>query len=527
MNRLICGDVGMGKTEVALRAMFLAWVNGFQVALLAPTTLLCEQHYRKVLERFAPLHAKVKRYSRFNSNKENAQVAEDMVSGDLDIVVSTHKLLHFKGDFANLGMLVIDEEHRLGVLQKEKIKEKFPHIHILSLTATPIPRTLNMAMHGMMKMSLINSPPKSRKEVVTEVCGFGVEVVNEAIERELSRGGQVYVLYNEVKSITSFQEELQRMLSDKSARFGIAHGQMPEDELEAVMMDFYYRRIDVLVCTTLIESGIDIPNANTILVYNAHNYGLAQLHQVRGRVGRSIHQAYCYLFVPRSGLSPRAKSRIESIRKYTALGSGIHIAMQDLEIRGGGNFLGKEQSGTIKKMSFSLFMNFLERAIQTQRGIIPMQEFRLEAYFGIGIAAEYIADVNQRISFYRKLVSSRDQFEIDTIAADMIYQYGKLPPEVEFVLHLYKIRIRLQKLGFSGLELLPDCFEFQLGEQHNLAVEKLVELVTQEPGFSLIQDYQIRVLKSLPDRTIAMNILQDVTSRFETVQLAELSLEEV
>ncbi|MEK9766577.1 MAG: transcription-repair coupling factor, partial [Thalassolituus sp.] len=436
MDRLVCGDVGFGKTEVAMRAAFMAVQSGKQVAVLVPTTLLAQQHYQNFADRFAEWPVKVDVLSRFKSAKETQAALDRMLEGKTDIVVGTHKLLQKDVQFDHLGLLIIDEEHRFGVAQKEKIKALRAEVDILTLTATPIPRTLNMAMASIRDLSIIATPPAKRLSVKTFVRQQDEATTKEAVLREILRGGQVYYLHNEVKSIEKTARELSEAIPE--ARIGVAHGQMSERELESVMSDFYHKRFNMLVCTTIIETGIDIPSANTIIIERADKFGLAQLHQLRGRVGRSHHQAYAYLLTPPpKQLTKDAEKRLEAISAAQDLGAGFMLATHDLEIRGAGELLGDEQSGQIETIGFTLYMEMLEQAVNAIRsGKEPSVDLAathgadVNLHIPALIPEDYLPDVNGRLTLYKRIASAKDDHALKELQVEMIDRFGLLQEQV-------------------------------------------------------------------------------------------------
>jgi len=414
MDRLVCGDVGFGKTEIAMRACYMAIADQKQVVLLVPTTLLAGQHHQSLSDRFADWPVKIELMSRFRTKKENDEVIEGLANGQVDIVVGTHRLLQKDIDFKELGLMVIDEEHRFGVRQKERLKQLRSQVDILTLTATPIPRTLNIALSGMRDISVIATPPKSRLAVKTFVREWDDTVIKEACLREIRRGGQVYFLHNEVSTIANMAEQLQTLIPEATIEF--AHGQMPERQLETVIRDFYHQRFNILLCTTIVENGIDIPSANTIIINKADKFGLAQLHQLRGRVGRSHHQAYAYMLTRnKAALSDDAHKRLTAIANFNELGAGFALASQDLEIRGAGELLGESQSGSMDQVGYSLFNQFLESAmksIKAQRddeedGLTGSVAANLHTEINLHIPAlfpeDYIPDVNLRLTLYKRI----------------------------------------------------------------------------------------------------------------------------
>ncbi|MDP5205993.1 transcription-repair coupling factor, partial [Alishewanella sp. SMS9] len=455
MDRLVCGDVGFGKTEVAMRAAFVAVNGGKQVALLVPTTLLAQQHFENFKDRFANWPVRVEVLSRFVSPKAQKAILEDVSNGKVDIVIGTHKLLQDDIKLHDLGLLIVDEEHRFGVRQKEKIKALRANIDILTLTATPIPRTLNMSMSGMRDLSIIATPPARRLAVKTFVREYENGLLREAVMREILRGGQVYFLHNDVASIEKMAADLQELIPE--ANIAIAHGQLRERELEQIMADFYHQRFNLLLCSTIIETGIDVPTANTIIINRADNFGLAQLHQLRGRVGRSHHQAYAYLMTPPpKRLSKDAEKRLEAIASLEDLGAGFALATHDLEIRGAGELLGDEQSGQIESVGFSLYMEMLEEAVQALKaGRVPSLEAMLSQQTEMDLKLpalfpeSYIPDVNLRLSFYKKLASAKNPEEIDEVQVELIDRFGLLPDAAKNLVAVAELKLQAQALGIK------------------------------------------------------------------------------
>lgn len=453
MDRLICGDVGFGKTEVAIRAAFKAVMEGKQVAVMCPTTVLAAQHYNTFRERFAAYPIRVELLNRFRSPKEQKEVVEGLRVGAVDVVIGTHRLLSKDVKFHNLGLLVVDEEQRFGVAQKEHIKRLRTQVDVLTLTATPIPRTLHIALGGLRAMSVINDPPFGRLPIRTIVRPYDDDVVREAILRELERGGQVYYVHNRVQSIYHVAQHVQELVP--FARIRVAHGQMPDDELEEVMLGFYHHDFDVLVCTTIIENGLDVPNANTLIVERAHRMGLAQLYQLRGRVGRSDRQAYAYFFYRNDAkLDERAQQRLNALREFAGLGSGLKLAMRDLEIRGAGNLLGAEQHGAMVSVGFELYAEMLAEAIRELRGQ-PEETFFLppvDVPVNVYIPPAYIADESQRIFFYKKMAAVRKMQDVDEIEAELRDRFGPLPEVVRNALWLLRLRLQAARLGIAEVK---------------------------------------------------------------------------
>ncbi|MCW3174007.1 transcription-repair coupling factor [Shewanella subflava] len=487
MDRLVCGDVGFGKTEVAMRAAFVAVNAGKQVVVLVPTTLLAQQHYENFKDRFADWPIVIEVMSRFKSAKEQSQVVEDLGKGKVDIVIGTHKLLTAEANFDNLGLLIIDEEHRFGVRQKEKIKALRANVDILTLTATPIPRTLNMAMSGMRDLSIIATPPAKRLAVKTFVREYDIATVREAILREILRGGQVYYLHNNVETIEKAAQEIRDIIPE--ARVVTAHGQMRERDLEKVMSDFYHQRFNVLVCTTIIETGIDVPSANTILIHRADMFGLAQLHQLRGRVGRSHHQAYAYMMTPHpKRMTADARKRLEAIDALEDLGAGFLLATQDLEIRGAGELLGDEQSGHISKIGFSLYMEMLESAVKAlKEGKEPSLAYMMNAICDIDlrIAAllpeDYVSDVNMRLSLYKRIANCDSERMIDELKVEFIDRFGMLPDPTRNLMDITLYKHQATELGLQRIEMHAKGGSIEFGPQHKIDPMFIIDLLQKQP----------------------------------------------
>lgn len=488
MDRLVCGDVGFGKTEVAMRAAFVAVQNGKQVALLVPTTLLAQQHFETFRDRFADWPITVEVISRFKSGAEQQKALEQVKSGNIDILIGTHKLLHGDIDYSNLGLLIIDEEHRFGVRQKEKLKALRANVDILNLTATPIPRTLNMALSGIRDLSLIVTPPAKRLSVKTFVRDYQDSLVKEAVSRELLRGGQVFYLHNEVKSIERCADHLQEIIPQ--ARICVAHGQMAERDLERIMADFYHKRYNILVCTTIIETGIDIPSANTIVIERADKFGLAQLHQLRGRVGRSHHQAYAYLLLPEhSRLSNEAHKRIEAIQAANTLGAGFTLASHDLEIRGAGELLGDEQSGHMQKIGFSLYTEMLEEAVNAiKAGRTPNPELRLQSAVEINlripalIPEDYLPDVHTRLIMYKRIANCKDGDELEDLQVEMIDRFGLLPRPVKLLFRVTRLKLRCQQFGIAKIDVNVSNGRIEFQAETRVDPLSLVQLIQSDPA---------------------------------------------
>jgi transcription-repair coupling factor (superfamily II helicase) len=506
MDRLVCGDVGFGKTEVALRAAFVAARNQKQVAVLVPTTLLAQQHFNSFSDRFADWPVTVEVVSRFKSTKELTEVMRRARSGDVDILIGTHKLLQNDFRFKDLGLLIIDEEHRFGVKQKEVIKALRAEVDILTLTATPIPRTLNMALGGMRDLSIIATPPARRLSIKTFVREHNIALVKEAVLRETLRGGQVYYLHNEVKTIEETARKLREILP--GLNIGVAHGQMRETQLEQVMSSFYHRQQHVLVCSTIIETGIDIPNANTIIIERADKFGLAQLHQLRGRVGRSHHQAYAYLLTPpQSAITTDAVKRLEAIEAAGDLGSGYLLATHDLEIRGAGELLGDEQSGQIHSVGFSMYMEMLQRAVDAlRRGEIPDVDAPLDQGTEVNLHSpalipdDYLPDVNSRLILYKRIAAAANDKELRNLQVEMIDRFGLLPRQVDNLFQVSKLRLRAQDLGIRSIDAGPEGGSIDFKGTTTVNPLNLVKLVQSDPRrYKLAGATRLRFEQQLPD----------------------------
>lgn len=494
MDRLVCGDVGFGKTEVAMRAAFIAAQNGKQVAVLVPTTLLAQQHYQSFQDRFADWPIQVDVLSRFKTAKEHQKVIEHLESGKTDIVIGTHKLLQEDIKFKSLGLLIIDEEHRFGVQQKERLKALRSNIDILTLTATPIPRTLNMAFSGIRDLSLIATPPARRLSVKTFIQDYQDAIIQEAVLREIMRGGQVYFLHNDVATIERMTRDIEKLIPEARASF--AHGQMRERELEQVMSDFYHRRFNVLVASTIIESGIDIPSANTIIINRADKFGLAQLHQLRGRVGRSHHQAYAYLLVPsRKTLTSDAEKRLDALAAYEDLGIGFTLATHDLEIRGAGDLLGEGQSGNMQAIGFTLYMDLLSRAVEALKSGKPIEtDFEKSIKHGAEIELQipalipdkYLGDVHLRLQCYKKIASAKTPAELDEIQVEMIDRFGLLPDATKNLFAATLLKQKAEMLGIVKIEANSKGGKIEFSEKPNIDPMKIIKLIqTQSQRFRI------------------------------------------
>jgi len=475
MDRLLCGDVGYGKTEVAMRAAFKAVYDGKQVVVLVPTTLLCEQHFRVFSQRFEPFGVKVQYLSRFKSPAERRKTLQAFERTEVDILIATHSLLRAKASFRNLGLLIIDEEHRFGVAQKERLKALRRTVDVLSMSATPIPRTLQMALTGLRDMSLLESPPEERLAVKTVISVFEPGLIREAIRRELQRGGQVFFVHNRVQDIHRVQELLRRLLPE--LRLGLAHGQMPERQLEATMTAFLGGELQVLLCTAIIGSGLDIPTANTLIVNRADMMGLADLYQLKGRVGRGAEQAYAYFLVPReAGLTAQAQKRLQALEELSYLGAGFKVALKDLEIRGAGNLLGPEQSGYIREVGFDTYVELLQEAVAELKGLrppareLPGVQLRLNAL----VPQEYVADVSVRLGIYRRLGMAQDAQELQRLAAELRERFGPLPQELQALLEVMHLRLLAEAHQVRSITQLDGRLRFSLAQGASPSVQGLL-----------------------------------------------------
>ena len=512
-DRLICGDVGFGKTEVAMRAAFMAVQSGKQVALLVPTTLLAQQHYETFRDRFADWPVQIEAISRLRSDAEVSEVGRKLASGSVDILIGTHKLLGQAKQFRDLGLVIIDEEHRFGVRQKEQLKALRAEVDVITLTATPIPRTLNMAMSGLRELSIIATPPARRLSIKTFVMEKRRHVIHEAITRELKRGGQVFYVHNEVKTIDTVADELAEWIPE--ARIGVGHGQMPKRQLEQVMNDFYHRQLNILVCSTIIENGIDVPNANTIVIDRADRFGLAQLHQMRGRVGRSHRQAYAYLLTPHpKAMTPDAAKRLEAIEAAGELGVGFTLATHDMEIRGAGELLGDEQSGQIESVGFALYTELIERAVQAIReGKAPDLESPLEPvsqdvnlHVGARIPEDYLPDVHARLILYKRIANATNEDELTDLRVEVVDRFGPLPEPLTQLFRITGLKLRMQALGVRQLDLGPSGGRLEFATDTRVDPMTIVKLVqTQTATYRLEGATQLRVTRQLGDFEARIN----------------------
>jgi transcription-repair coupling factor (superfamily II helicase) len=514
MDRLVCGDVGFGKTEVALRAAFMAVMGGYQVAVLVPTTLLAEQHFNNFSDRFSAWPVKLAELSRFRTPREQAEALQALKDGKIDIVIGTHRLIQKDVKFARLGLVILDEEHRFGVRQKEQLKALRAEVDVLTLTATPIPRTLAMSLEGIRDFSVIATAPQKRLAIKTFVQSFSGGLIREAVLRELKRGGQVYFLHNEVSTIENMRERLEKLLPE--ARIRVGHGQMSERELEQVIRDFYQQRYDILLCTTIIETGIDVPTANTILINRADKFGLAQLHQLRGRVGRSHHQAFAYLLVEEDRtLTPQAKKRLEAIQLMEELGSGFHLARQDLEIRGAGEVLGEKQSGEILEVGFSLYNDMLTDAVASLKagkepdmsqplGVVSEINLHLPALLPV----DYCPDVHERLVLYKRLASAHDAEDLTQLQEELIDRFGLLPDPARALLDTHKLRLAAKPLGILKVDASSDSILLQFVPQPPIDPSRIIQLIQSRRDIKLAGENRLRWNAASPAEARAANVIK-------------------
>jgi transcription-repair coupling factor (superfamily II helicase) len=511
MDRLVCGDVGFGKTEVALRAAFIAVMGGKQVAILAPTTLLAEQHAQTFADRFADWPVRIAEMSRFRTGKEIANAIKGMQDGTLDIVIGTHKLLSDDVKFTRLGLVIIDEEHRFGVRQKEALKSLRAEVDVLTLTATPIPRTLGMALEGLRDFSVIATAPQKRLAIKTFVRSENDSIIREAVLRELKRGGQVYFLHNEVETIQNRLAKLTEMLPE--ARIAVAHGQMHERDLEKVMRDFVAQRYNILLCTTIIETGIDVPTANTIIMHRADKFGLAQLHQLRGRVGRSHHQAYAYLLVNDvQGLTKQAQRRLDAIQQMEELGSGFYLAMHDLEIRGAGEVLGENQSGEMLEVGFQLYTDMLNEAVRALKaGKEPDLAAPLSTTTEINLhtpallPADFCGDVHERLSIYKRLANCETQSAIDDLQEELIDRFGKLPDPARALVETHRLRIAARTVGIIKIDAHSEAANLQFMPQPPIDPMRIIHLIQNQRHIKLNGQDKLKITANMPDLAARVN----------------------
>jgi transcription-repair coupling factor (superfamily II helicase) len=503
MDRLICGDVGFGKTEVAMRAAFVSLQSEMQVAILVPTTLLAQQHFNSFQERFSQWPINVAVLSRFQTPKEQKTIIHQLALGNIDLLVGTHRLISGKLQFKNLGLLIIDEEHRFGVRQKEQLKAYRANVDILTLTATPIPRTLNMSISGMRDLSMIMTPPAKRLSIKTFVHPYAISLIKEAVQREISRGGQIFFVHNSVKTIEQTAQELSSLFP--KIKVAVTHGQMPERELETIMNGFCHQRFHLLVCTTIIETGIDIPNANTIIIHRADKLGLAQLHQLRGRVGRSHHQAYAYLLTPpKKQMTSDAIKRLDAIGKLNDLGAGFVLATHDLEIRGAGEFLGDEQTGHMQNIGFDLYMDLLNRAIShlklgNDRTLHDIESEQIDIHLGKSalLPDSYIHDVSVRLSFYKRMANAQNKSDLHSLKIELIDRFGLLPTAVNMLFKVSEWRLQLTPLGILKLYVEDDFWRLDFSSTPTINTSSFIRLIQSNPKrYQLLQGTQLKVIQT-------------------------------
>lgn len=516
MDRLVCGDVGFGKTEVALRAAFAAVADGKQVAVLCPTTLLAEQHFQTFSDRFADWPVNLVELSRFRSRPEVTAALAGVAAGTIDIVIGTHKLLAEDIRFDRLGLVIIDEEHRFGVRQKERLKSLRAEVDVLTLTATPIPRTLALSLEGIREFSVIATAPQRRLAIKTFVRQESGSLIREAALRELKRGGQIYFLHNEVETIENRRARLAELLPE--ARIQIAHGQMPERELERVMRDFYQQRFNLLLCTTIIETGIDVPTANTIIIHRADKFGLAQLHQLRGRVGRSHHQAYAYLMIPdEDALTKNAEKRLEAIQNLDELGSGFYLAMHDLEIRGAGEVLGESQSGNMQEVGFDLYTQMLNAAVRALRSgrepdlLAPLAAVtEINLHTSALLPPDFVLDVHQRLSLYKKLASCDAEDALSGLQEELIDRYGRLPPPARALIETHRLRLLAERIGVRKIDASAEAIVISFVPNPPLDPAHLIALIQSRRDMRLTGPERLRIDIKLPDPQARLDLLRNV-----------------
>ncbi len=520
MDRLVCGDVGFGKTEVALRAAFVAVMGGRQVAVLVPTTLLAEQHFNNFSDRFAEWPIKIAEISRFRTAKEQKEALAGLEAGKIDIIIGTHRLIQKDVKFKNLGLVVLDEEHRFGVRQKEQLKALRAEVDVLTLTATPIPRTLSMAMEGLREFSIITTPPQKRLSIKTFHTDYSEGIIREAATREFKRGGQVYFLHNEVDTIHSMREKLERILPD--ARIAVAHGQLRERELEHVMRDFYNQRYNLLLCTTIIETGIDVPTANTIIMNKAEMFGLAQMHQLRGRVGRSHHQAYAYLLTEADRkITVQAQKRLDAIQLMEDLGAGFHLAMHDLEIRGAGELLGDSQSGEMQQIGFHLYSDMLNHAVkQLKAGKEPDLNAPLGVTTEINLhtpallTTKYCPDVHERLVIYKRLANCNDDDELDGLQEELIDRFGLLPEQGEALIACHRLRVAAKNIGIIKIDASSDAIQLQFNPKADIDPTKLVALLQRDRRCRMNGPDKLRITVGFEDIILRADFVKNLLKEF-------------
>ena len=512
MDRLIIGDVGYGKTEVAMRAAFKAVMDGRQAAILTPTTVLAYQHFENFCKRFSAFPVKIDLLSRFRSQKEQKAVVETAQKGDVDILIGTHRILSNDVKLPKLGLVVVDEEQRFGVAHKEKLKQLKKKVDVLTLSATPIPRTLNMSLLGMRDMSVIETPPRDRLAINTQVVQFSEGVIRSAIELELSRSGQIFFIHNRVETIETVAAHIQKIVPN--ARIAIGHGQMNEKEMEQVMLDFIDYKYDILVATTIIENGIDIPRANTIIINRADNYGLSQLYQLRGRVGRSNRRAYAYLLIPSElELTPIARRRLSAIREFSDLGAGFRLAALDLELRGAGNILGGQQSGHLDALGFDLYTKMLERTIAELKGDEIADETSVSINLGVDVSIpkEYISESGQRLRTYKRISSAESEEALRQIYSEINDRYGALPLSAQNLFEYARLRRAAEKMGIVSIDKAADGIAIKLGETAKVSPERLMQFLSENEGSTFSPSGILRVPAEGNVLELGRRILEQIT----------------
>ncbi|CAL4322630.1 Transcription-repair-coupling factor [Buchnera aphidicola (Protaphis terricola)] len=516
MDRLICGDVGFGKTEIAIRAAFLCALNKKQTIFLVPTTLLAEQHFNSFLKRFKNWSIHIDILSRFKSKKEEENILKKIKIGQINILIATHKILFKNITWFNLGLLIIDEEHRFGVLQKEIIKKTYGHIDILTLTATPIPRTLNMIIHGIKDLSIISNPPNKRKKIKTFIEEYNFNLIKKAIYQELSRGGQIYYIYNKIKGINDIAIKLSKLIP--TAKIKVAHGKMNSIELKEIMNEFYQNHFNILVCTTIIESGIDIPKANTMIIENADHFGLSQLHQLRGRIGRSNDQGYAFLLINNfKTITLNAKQRLEAISLTNNFGGGFNLSNRDLEIRGIGELIGKEQSGNFNSIGINLYIKLLNKAIKflkQGKKKIPLDDFIKKSEIQLNVPAlfpdNYISDINQRLFFYEKIENAKNNNEIKEIYLELLNQFGKLPTISENLILIAKIKLLAKKIGIIYIKSNQSNGVIKFNKNNLIDMQYLISIFKEEPTlWKMINDKKLQFFHNFQNNSLRLKWILD------------------
>jgi transcription-repair coupling factor (superfamily II helicase) len=523
MDRLLCGDVGYGKTEVAMRAAFKAVSDNKQVAVLAPTTVLAFQHFETFKQRFAPFPVTIEMISRFRNPKQQKEILQKAESGKIDILIGTHRILSKDLKFSDLGLLIVDEEQRFGVRHKERIKQMRKQVDVLTMSATPIPRTLHMSLVGLRDMSVIETPPKDRMAIQTVVASWDDKLIQSAIEQEMERGGQVYFVHNRVESIWEIAAKLQELVP--KARIIVGHGQMGESELEKVMLKFMHHEADILVATTIIENGLDIPLCNTILINRADRLGLSELYQLRGRVGRSNRRAYAYLMIPREvELTPIARRRLAALKEFSDLGAGFKIAALDLELRGAGNLLGGEQSGHIEAIGFELYTQMLDRAIREMKGEAAADEAETQLNLGLNIRipAEYIPEENQRLRMYKRVAGVETEAQLTDVAGEVQDRYGEPPQAVRNLLDYAALKLLCIRVGVNAIDRKRDTVTLKFRQNAAVDPEQLARFVSAQKGAQFAPD---GTLKFVLKPTAAADVLRGLRTILEQLSVENASSE--